>query len=554
MKVIIKEKEYEYQSDYNKGWKFSAGDDFKFPVTIGPYSCFIKRFERRGPAKITGWGLLEGLKATFEPGLPRIHDIVGTEEEGREIYYVFYECLAGDTMDNVIRSGGSIDAEKLAEDLFRAIGSIHRHGYWFADFCEKNIFCTIDGRYFLVDLDSAQPESAAPDNEMFANKEYWALAFTFLIERAGCKSFKPADISGVLLNYIQALLLVLRVRVGLIDKKEEFKSTSLYNQLPLFLDQAAPEFKKTCRRLLERTPQAPDESEIKLLKALMLQRIVKGTVTEEETTVPQDGFKDRHQDNAEEGEIAGRSDRHAGKMRDRHAKKDRFVMPPWLFPPWLLKGRALFLLLLIPVALVAGWVVFNKIRSEPVNVQPVKPDTSRHMIPIVADSGKSVVAPVKVNGDSIIKAREDSIRLAKERALEIRRRKYSEDSVRRVIAENQRREREDSIRKADSMRKPVEDGSKKEKEKLEKKLLDSITIINNGYGKDLFKLSHRTRIILENRSGYFLDKVTVEIINPAMSKNEIMTLSQVKPHSRVILLENLPRDRRIKGIVRSVYL
>jgi len=58
MKVTIKQREEEYISDYPDGWKFSAGDPFKFPVLIGSHPCFIKRFEQKSPEDISGWDLL----------------------------------------------------------------------------------------------------------------------------------------------------------------------------------------------------------------------------------------------------------------------------------------------------------------------------------------------------------------------------------------------------------------------------------------------------------------------------------------------------------------
>src|SRR5579859_3946317 len=153
MQVVIKEREYEYRSDFNDGWEFSAGDYFKFPVRIGRHPCFIKRFAR-STDRIAGWGLLQALKAKYLPGLPRVHDIINTEEKGQQVWYVLCECMDGDTLDTVIRrDAGAIDCVKLVSDLFQALESIHGHGYWFADFCEKNIFCTKAGRFYLIDLD-----------------------------------------------------------------------------------------------------------------------------------------------------------------------------------------------------------------------------------------------------------------------------------------------------------------------------------------------------------------------------------------------------------------
>jgi hypothetical protein len=75
MKVVIREREYEYLSDFPAGWIFSNGDYFKFPVKIDANNCFIKRFEGP-PENISGWKLLLNLKGRHEPNLPRIYDII----------------------------------------------------------------------------------------------------------------------------------------------------------------------------------------------------------------------------------------------------------------------------------------------------------------------------------------------------------------------------------------------------------------------------------------------------------------------------------------------
>jgi hypothetical protein len=277
MRVIIKEREYEYLSDYNDGWEFSAGDFFKFPVNIGNHPCFIKRFARSSE-RIAGWNLLNDLKGRFQPGLPRIHDIVLSAEQGKDVQYVFFECMEGDTLDRRIGDGEVPDPAKLAADLFRALASIHRQAHWFPDFCDKNIFCAKEGGFLLIDLDSAQPSSTPPDTEIYASKEYWAPAFSFFIGPAGLPGFRPRDISGILLNYLQAVFLILRVRVGLIDGKDSYKSTELLHRLPRILDSTVPEYRSLFLRLVKNGPGIPDPSDIAQIRTLLDQRIVNGNI------------------------------------------------------------------------------------------------------------------------------------------------------------------------------------------------------------------------------------------------------------------------------------
>src|SRR6266542_4099215 len=116
MRVVIKEKEYDYVSDFPDGWVFSKGDYFKVVKIFDKHTCFIKRFEVKTPANISGWKLMVNLKGKNENNLSRLYDIAETRES------------------------------------------------------EKNIYCDKKGRFVLIDLDSAQPASEAPNNDMWGEK------------------------------------------------------------------------------------------------------------------------------------------------------------------------------------------------------------------------------------------------------------------------------------------------------------------------------------------------------------------------------------------------
>jgi hypothetical protein len=76
IKVIIKEREVDWQSDYPDGWKFSAGDPYKLPVRIGEYSCFVKRFVEKEPAEgVSGWNLLIRMRGKYEKNISRLYDL-----------------------------------------------------------------------------------------------------------------------------------------------------------------------------------------------------------------------------------------------------------------------------------------------------------------------------------------------------------------------------------------------------------------------------------------------------------------------------------------------
>src|SRR4051812_17978346 len=102
MKVRIKEKDYEYFSDYPDGWSFSARNHFKPMVPVGPHRCFVKRYEKKALEQVPGWQLLMNLKGKNESNLPRLHDIVLESGSGKDMYYVFFDYIEGNTLDKVI--------------------------------------------------------------------------------------------------------------------------------------------------------------------------------------------------------------------------------------------------------------------------------------------------------------------------------------------------------------------------------------------------------------------------------------------------------------------
>jgi hypothetical protein len=241
MVVIIKEKEYEYISDHPHDWKRSRGD-FKFPVTFGFNKCFVKRFNKPTDS-ISGWALLEKLKGKNAPGLPRVHDIVSTTEREQTINYLFLEFIEGDTLNKLLAEHVEINVEKLTDNLFSAFETINKYGFWFADFFEKNICSDRRGNFYLVDLDSAQPVSRVPHKDMWGDKEYWGLVFDYYTKVLHKEDFQPRQLSGVFLNYLQIIFLILRVKLfySYVNRDREFSETIVH---PSLIDKASPEFRR----------------------------------------------------------------------------------------------------------------------------------------------------------------------------------------------------------------------------------------------------------------------------------------------------------------------
>lgn len=273
MKVLINNIEVEYESDYPLGWKFSAGDPFKFPVLIDEQQCFIKRFEQKSPKNISGWDLLVKMTGKFNKNLSTIYDIKKLQEKDKEIYYVFYEFLNGSTLDKYVRNG-DINLSQISSDLFSAIRSLQAYDFWFADFCEKNIFCQKDGTFVLVDVDSAQPISEMPDNEMYGSKDYWILVFKFYKEILNKNNIRLSDINGISFNYLQIAFLILRLKIFK-EKRKDYNSTELYNQLPEQLNVMAPEFKDIFLKIYNKGKQALTENDTDELLAIVEKRIIK---------------------------------------------------------------------------------------------------------------------------------------------------------------------------------------------------------------------------------------------------------------------------------------
>jgi hypothetical protein len=274
MEVTIKERPHQYVSDYPHGWNRFSNDYFKCPVEIGNYKCFVKRFEKKNPSKISGWNLLLDLKGKHEANLPRVNDIVSIQEDSKYVHYLFYDYLEGETLDKVISKDFKEDLQTLCNDLFSALHSLYNRDYWFADFCEKNIFCEKKGRFLLVDLDSAQPLEELPTNDMAGNKEYWSLVFDFYHNILGQKNFRSSDINGISLNYLQVIFLLLRLRMFYSNKIDEYDTAKLFHQLPATLNNISPSFSKIFDRIFQNEIKPLSENDISEIKKLVDENII----------------------------------------------------------------------------------------------------------------------------------------------------------------------------------------------------------------------------------------------------------------------------------------
>jgi hypothetical protein len=238
MEVRIRESKVSYASDYPHGWSFSAGDYFKFPVTLKGTDCFIKRFEKKSPESISGWELLLSLKGKKTPNLPRIYDIQECTENGKKVLYVFYEYIKGVTLDKV-NSLSNANLHRLTDDLLKAFVSVHERQFWFADFIEKNIFLDTTGRFLLIDLDSTYPVAEMPGNVMYGSKEFWSYVLRFYQTQMHKPDMSIGQIYGPSLNCLMLIFLVVKYKWKLEhkgkpwDPKEDTAIGQLASRFPL---------------------------------------------------------------------------------------------------------------------------------------------------------------------------------------------------------------------------------------------------------------------------------------------------------------------------------
>lgn len=285
MKVIINGQEIEYTPAPHKDWKYSAGDPFIFPVTLGGYSCFIKKFEHKGPEDISGWKLLENLVGKNEPNISKVYDIRKAVENEKEVFYVFYEYLEGTTLDKYVAVAQNINLSVLADHMFSAINSLNKYGYWFADFCEKNIFCGKDGTFSFIDLDSTQRITDHPDNEMYGNKDYWILVFRFFTEALNVQNIRPDDFNGIAFNYLQVPFLILRLKLFFQKNIKNYNASELFNPLPQQLDALSPDFRRIYSMAINgREGLSP--TEIQQLRTLIQNVIINNQTIKEVVVAP----------------------------------------------------------------------------------------------------------------------------------------------------------------------------------------------------------------------------------------------------------------------------
>jgi hypothetical protein len=177
------------------------------------------------------------------------------------------------SLETLIQDGSAPATYRLSEDLFRALESIYAEKRWFADISEKDIFCSKDGRFSVVLPGNTMPRSELPDTAIYASKEYWMPVFSYLIGRVRLE-LRPCELPGILFNYLQTMLLILRVRLVFVDQEGYYDSAGLFDQLPIILDKLVPEYRALFTRLLTKADKTPTLSDLRQIRTLFIQKVV----------------------------------------------------------------------------------------------------------------------------------------------------------------------------------------------------------------------------------------------------------------------------------------
>ena len=178
------------------------------------------------------------------------------------------------TLEQLIANGSVPSVYSLAEDLFKTLETAYAEKRWLVDICEKDILSARDGRFLLTA--SSVAYDVLPDPAIYANKDYWMPVFSYLIGRVRLAELKPGELPGILYNYLQAMLLILRVKLVFVEQEGYYNSNALFDQLPIILDKMVPEFRLLFSHLLDRGNKTPGPVDLWEIRSLFFEKVVIG--------------------------------------------------------------------------------------------------------------------------------------------------------------------------------------------------------------------------------------------------------------------------------------
>jgi tetratricopeptide (TPR) repeat protein len=248
MRVFIETAYWDFEPQYNphkkrdNGWLKQNQDAFKVCL-IGGRKVFVKRFEKESN-QISGYNFLQKIKNIKHKNLPLIYDLVEQVETNSKVHYLFQEYIEGDTLFNIMIEYQKVlnfNANQFASNLFAAFDVISKHGFWFADFLEKNIFLSSKGDFYLIDLDSVESLSLLPSNEALinnVNSDYFVDIKNIYLKKLNYAwPLIQTQLRGDTLNHIQVLLFLAQMRYFLenINSDIQFRDSKTREALPIYL-------------------------------------------------------------------------------------------------------------------------------------------------------------------------------------------------------------------------------------------------------------------------------------------------------------------------------
>lgn len=222
MKVNIYNEIHKWNSNFldtvnkpgQKVWR-KKREDFFSVQKIGGSLCFIKRSE-------IGYGesvpFLKQLISKKTTGIPDVYAIEETIENGKPVSYLITEFIKGNILEEHINSGKDISLKKFSEGIINAISTLDKYSFWHTDINADNVYVSSSGSSYLIDVDSCVTTETAPTSDSV--KKGGITSASNDLGKYLLKIFKKiknvnldySDISGVNLNYSQAIFLIFQLK------------------------------------------------------------------------------------------------------------------------------------------------------------------------------------------------------------------------------------------------------------------------------------------------------------------------------------------------------
>ncbi len=273
MKIVVKERQYEFDPEFPQGWTKSSDHHYKTPVEIGPYHCFVKRYDRQTAEGLSGWNLLTQLKGKFEPNLPRVHDVVLTPENSCEAFYVIYDMLQGNTLDRVVEKNVEVNLQKLTDDMISAFTSLGKKNYWYTGLSDHDIFYDRNRNFYITGFEHARSSAYSADLGA-GNSIYRRLVIRFYDTILHDHAILEAELNGASLNLLELVFLVMRLKVYYSNKQFGYNSPELLDNLPYYLNDTSLYFKEVFLKVKQNGGALLKADEIGMLSDLILEKIV----------------------------------------------------------------------------------------------------------------------------------------------------------------------------------------------------------------------------------------------------------------------------------------